>query len=525
MEVYFNIIDALYTQYTRAENKEYYFAQAFNYMEKAKARTFLDSLSLIKPNNSHGIASVLLEKESNLMQQFSNLNKKILAFDSSKETENRFEVELKSLENKLENLKREIREENPYYANLKYPEIISIEKTQNHLLNGKTSIYAFMLGKESSYLFIIKKNKKKIVRLPKKDDIQKIVKQHLFNITDYENNNFNSGLELYSLLFNNEQLENDHNIIIVPDDILHFLPFETLKTKTYKWLVENNAISYAPSVSSLEELINNKKNINDKPKKDFLGFGNPRLPEINSTNNQKNTTDIHYIDNFSLSDLKFSSIEVDRIGSLFKKKNTSILKEMNANEESLKKSSISEYKIIHFASHALIDNVRPDRSSILLSLDNNPKEDGLLQTREIYNLSLNADLVTISACSSGLGQLIKGEGIIGLNRAFFYAGASAVLMSLWAINDRATFHLMEKFYQHLNSSKSITQSLTQAKIDLINSNELSHPYYWAGFILSGHTNKIVFKSKLNNYISILASIILIISLYLIIMCIKPTYKK
>ena len=111
--------------------------------------------------------------------------------------------------------------------------------------------------------------------------------------------------------------------------------------------------------------------------------------------------------------------------------------------------------------------------------------------REIYNLKLNSDLVTLSACQTGLGQFIRGEGIEGINRAFFYAGASSVLMSLWAVNDQATYQLMERFYMHLRSSESITNSLRKAKLEMISSDILSHPYYWAGFIVSGKADQVI----------------------------------
>jgi CHAT domain-containing protein len=134
----------------------------------------------------------------------------------------------------------------------------------------------------------------------------------------------------------------------------------------------------------------------------------------------------------------------------------------------------------------------------VLSLHEDQTEDGFLQMREIFNLKLNSDLVTLSSCQTGLGELIRGEGIEGINRAFFYAGASSVLMSLWAVNDQASYQLMERFYYHLrSSSESIKNALRKAKLDMINSGVFSHPYYWAGFIASGKTDKVIFPSVRN----------------------------
>ena len=114
--------------------------------------------------------------------------------------------------------------------------------------------------------------------------------------------------------------------------------------------------------------------------------------------------------------------------------------------------------------------------------------------------SLNADLVVLSACETGLGRLIRGEGIEGLNRAFFYAGASSVLLSLWAINDQASYQLLERFYVHLRSSNSIMSALREAKIEMINSGVLSHPYYWAGFIVTGEADRVIFPRDLKRWI-------------------------
>jgi CHAT domain-containing protein len=157
--------------------------------------------------------------------------------------------------------------------------------------------------------------------------------------------------------------------------------------------------------------------------------------------------------------------------------------------------NLTDYKILHFATHCLIDDKKPARSSIVFTLYNSPEEDGFLQMREIFYLKLNSDLVTLSSCQTGWGQLIKGEGIEGLSRAFFYAGTSAALISLWSINDQATSQFMERFYFHLRSNQSIMTSLQMTKLEMIESETLSHPYYWAGFVVTGAAKKVVFRSN------------------------------
>ena len=188
----------------------------------------------------------------------------------------------------------------------------------------------------------------------------------------------------------------------------------------------------------------------------------------------------------------------------------------HASEETLKKHRLEDYKIIHFATHSEIDNNRPYGSYIQLSINEDQQENDFLQAREIYNLKLNADLITLSACETGLGKFIKGEGIEGLNRAFFFAGTSSVMMSVWAVNDQATYQLMERFYIHLHSSKSIMKALRDAKLEMLNSEKLNHPFYWAGFIISGKADQVVFPKSYKTLILFCATLLLAAGLILVV---------
>ena len=152
-----------------------------------------------------------------------------------------------------------------------------------------------------------------------------------------------------------------------------------------------------------------------------------------------------------------------------------------------KSEKLSLYKYLHFAAHGNVDEAHPARSGIVLSPLTDPKEDGTLQMNEIMQLKLNADLVTLSACRTGLGKLLHGEGMIGLTRAFIYAGANSVVVSLWNVNDVATASLMKSFYQNLQSGMPKAEALRQAKLELLTGEKRAwrHPYYWAPFVLIG----------------------------------------
>jgi tetratricopeptide (TPR) repeat protein len=483
--------------------EEEYKREAFNFLEKAKARAFLDSFVLSKIDISQDVDSELLNRKKEIEKNISNIYTKIRAAELSPENNKRLQENLERYENDLEIIKREIRIKSPIYAKINYPEIISLQETQRELLDSKTAFFAYCIGKEHSYAFVITKKDFRIFPLPPRENIQRQVSDYLKVISDKENKNFMLGFELFRTLVLPGLDKNIKNIIFVSDDILHFLPFETLITHKEKrdWLIKDYKIAYAPSISSLREIIQRKKSNGPKPRMDILAFGDPFFGPWEAGDNGKDIFQDYYTSKaFNFFRLKYSGFEIDKISSLFKKRKIKIFRREEASKEQLINHSLDDYKIIHFATHSIIDEQIPARSSIVLSLDEDLTQDGFLQMREIYNLKLNSDLVTLSSCQTGLGEFIKGEGIEGINRAFFYAGTSSVLMSLWAVNDQASCQLMERFYFHLRSSESIMSALRKAKLELIDSNTLSHPYYWAGFIVSGKADEIIFPHSINKWL-------------------------
>ncbi|HEX6047098.1 MAG TPA: CHAT domain-containing protein, partial [Pyrinomonadaceae bacterium] len=146
------------------------------------------------------------------------------------------------------------------------------------------------------------------------------------------------------------------------------------------------------------------------------------------------------------------------------------------------------YRIVHFATHGLLNSQHPALSGIVLSLydEQGRPVDGFLRAHEIYNLQLNADLVVLSACRTALGREIKGEGLVGLTRGFMYAGTPAVVASLWDVRDQATAELMSRFYEGMfKEGKRPAAALRAAQLSLSKEKRWSAPYYWAGFVLQG----------------------------------------
>ena len=492
IEAYHNLIELMVFLH-QSHPEENYDAEAFYFLEKAKARAFLDSLELSKIHLARKINSQLENKEQELLKDISYLYTKILAASTSPEEKQHLQQELVAKEEELESLKREIRASDPAYASLQYPEIIKLHEAQQ-LLDKKTAFLLYCVDNDQGLGLLLTKKKLNIFSIPDREKLQKLTTNHLLEVTDRNNHTFSAAQKLHSFLIPSYISDNIENLIIIPDDVLLRIPFETLiNPKSKKWLIQDFTISYSPSVSSLREIILRRKMNGYKTTKDILAVGDPQfnLGESKEDNGQSPIQSFFSTANINFSPLKYSPLEVKKINNIFKKK-SEVYTQAQAKEENIKSLNLSNYKIIHFATHSVIDDKVPARSAIILSLDDDPNEDGFLQMREIYNLHLKADLVTLSACETGLGEFIRGEGIEGINRAFFYAGASAVLMSLWAVNDQATYQLMERFYYHLKNSLPLAKALRKAKLELINSDVLTHPYYWAGFIISGQANKSIF---------------------------------
>ncbi len=505
IEAYQNTVNLLCKLYD-SEPEKLHNVEAFDYLERAKARAFLDRLEVSHVNISQGVDTDLLSQEEDLMKEISSLNLKLFTSGLGKEQEKSIKEQIRRCEERIETLKRKIRLSSPAYADLKYPQIITLEQTQKQMLDSKTAFLEYSLGKENSYAFVITKEKFKIFQIPSAKKIKEQVSEYLMAITDKENQDFSIGHELFRMLVLPGLDEKTEKLIFVPDGILHYLPFEALLSQKDKkrWLIEDYKIAYTPSISSLREIIRHKRISEIKPKKDLLAFGDPFFgsdEEVASA--RASSQSISPVGAFNVSRLEFSGMEVERIASLFKKARIDVFKRKEASEDQLKDLNLGDYKILHLATHCLIDNKKPDRSSIVFSIGNAQAEDEILQMREVFNLKMNSDLITLSACQTGLGEFIRGEGIEGLSRAFFYAGASSALISLWAVHDQATSQFMERYYFHLRSSKSIMDALQKTKLEMINSDILSHPYYWAGFIITGNSDKVIYPSATKRLLIIL----------------------
>ena len=303
--------------------------------------------------------------------------------------------------------------------------------------------------------------------------------------------------QLYHLLIQpfEGSLSSLRRLIIVPDSALSYLPFESLMTDRSvvsgsAYLLQRFSISYEPSASALAAI---KTTSNQTESRGLVAFGDPAYHDSDAEPERSPPTskaaDVsYYVERgLDLRRLPYTRTEVNAIGALFPAADRKVFLGVDANEMKVKSEPLERYRYVHFAAHGVVDEENPARSGVILTLENNDKEDGILQMTEIMRLKLNADLVTLSACRTGLGKVVGGEGVLGLTRAFIYAGSRSVVASLWNVNDTATAELMKSFYAHLKRGVPKDEALRQAKLGLMRGKQATwrHPYYWGPFVLSG----------------------------------------
>ena len=525
---------------------------AFVYAERSKARSFLDQLAEAGAGIRKGIDPDLLAEEQQLHQRLGNvwgsLGEKINAYNQSTSQPQRavLEEELKTLQQQIDDLEQDLdrlqetmRHRNPRYAALKYPQPISLSEVQGTLLKEDESVLEYFWGETELYLFVIGQKHFHVLTIPvKEQETAKRIEQLLTPFRKIGQSpsleetlkqvDLNLAYELYQRIVQPAEsyLQGVHTLLVVPDGALHYLPFEIFVTQQIEaqakgeiafsryhkasYLIRRYAMVYAPSASVLKPDLLYHVQDAGQPEHTFLAlapFSEEKLvqnaPVIEAMRELTIVEDDQHGQNFELSRLPFSEKEVKIIASLFPSSSQYFLGS-EATEQIVHQQG-ADYRYVHLATHGLLDSDHPMYSSIVFY-------DSLLQMYETFNLELHADLVALSACETGLGALKRGEGLIGLTRAFMYAGTPSVLVSLWSVDDQSTSSLMTEFYRRLNAGVHKAEALRQAQLalleqhreqhegisgnrsvvvesdqqpDQILSLSHTHPFYWAPFVLSG----------------------------------------
>jgi CHAT domain-containing protein/Tfp pilus assembly protein PilF len=472
-----------------------YDRMAFKYAERSKARSFLDLISESLTEVQAAPDPEWLRKYQECFDQLvskRNIRAEIAAdVNPDKAALEKLHDEMEQIEKELEILKREARQVNPEYDELRNPQAASIQELQASISDPKMVVLEYYLGDSSSCLWLVTRDVSQMVMLPSRDVFIEPIETIRFSLTqpDESNQKFfeQSSRKLYELLIQpiESHLERGSSLVIIPDGELFYLPFEVLLTRLpkpsgtfsdYPYIIREHPISYGPSATVWLNIETDKTETIGTESR-LLAFGDPVFESETGMGSQPGNP---------FKRLEYSAGEVENIGAFFPAGHADILTRENASESRVKSAPLPSYDYIHFATHGVINELQPDFSYLALSHETGSQEDGMLHAAEIFNLELDAELVSLSACQTGLGKMVKGEGLIGLTRAFIYAGTPSVLVSLWSVADRSTAELMIEFYKNLiGNGMDKSQSLRESKLYLMDQTEFSHPFYWAPFVIVG----------------------------------------
>ena len=475
---------------------EGYDRQAFYYGERGRARSFLDQLAESRARITKGLTSGQQQQQTSLLAAMAHASESLHRQNSDS---NRQAV--KDAEQSFEEWTLELRRTNPKYQALQYPEPDDAGKVQARLGGTGITLLEYDLGEKRSYVWAISERRVQMATLPSRREIEREVAS--FRAIAALPPKGSQALDacqaaarrLYELLVEpvGKSLVGAQKLLIVPDGILYYLPFEALipgNGDRLRYMVEDYTIAYAPSASVFGKLEAGRRR-DDRPRRELLAYGDPRFETAQAGVGSSGLAEVvrgaYRANGIQFPRLPNTRVEVEGIGGLFSPASRKIYLGSNATESSVKLEKLTEYKRLHFATHAVLDEQTPARSGIVLSLVNTGKEDGILRASEIFNLELDADLVVLSACQTGLGKLIRGEGMVGLTRAFLYAGSSRVLVSLWQVNDLATAEFMTIFYQKMKLGHPPSLAHREAKLAMIHSGApaYQHPFFWTPFVLVG----------------------------------------
>lgn len=468
---------------------------AFEYAERSRARSFLDLLVESRAKIAKGLTAEQTQRQASLLNAIAAATR---VMDERPSPENGRAIE--TAERNLAQWVAGIRQSNPAYQQLRYPDPCSALEAQAVAARGG-AIVEYALGAQRSHAWLISGASIRMVRLAPRAEIEREVKAFRQDLERRPRGRTAADFEgrarrLYALLVAplGPWLKPGQRLTIVPDGILHYLPFEALVaggTAQSRFLIEDFTIGYAPSVTVYASLMAQATQKPAVGRRELLAYGDPVLQPAASRAGKPAEIGELVRGVYAVRGAKFTALpaaraEVEAISALFPPGLRRMRLGADASEAALKREDLASYRRLHFATHGVVDEQIPARSGLLLA-PGGPEEDGVLQLNEIFNLDLDAELVTLSACQTGLGKLVTGEGVVGLTRAFLYAGAARVAVSLWEVDDLATGRLMESFYRRMKAGERPAEALRQAKLEMLRAEPTAwrNPYFWAPFVLVG----------------------------------------
>ena len=504
---YYEALISIYTDLYAQERKPEWLAKTFEYSEQAKARTLSTAIARSRlAQRMSGISPAL-------HTQFLLANKKLeLKHREYRDAENqeagapesarlRLRTEISLLEKQRTAFLEKLRREDPRFFQLVDPGLVPLASFQQSLVADAAAI-EFFVGEKETYYWVIRRDGVHQGRLglnrEKLNELLRLASHNLYSpksldpAGDFLKNQRWAGIAtrgLHGLFLKllgplEAHLEGVRQLLIIPDEKLHYLPFEMLvhrwdKTGQPRFLLEKYTINYVPYAGIARSFPTRGQS--PAGLSNVLLLGNPDFSEHVLASRPEPSR--------YLFQLPYSEQEARDIHSLIPE---SALFLGKAATETKFKENATRFRVLHPSTHNFLDDRQPFYSRLVFASDPEQHEDGSLYTYEIFNLNLSANLVVLSGCETGLGLLSRGEGIMGLNRAFLYAGASSLVVSLWPVGDEHTAQFMTTFYRQLWSGAPKSEALREAKLEMIRDPLSRDPFYWAPFILMGDAGPVPF---------------------------------
>jgi CHAT domain-containing protein len=518
-------------------------AAALHVSERARARVLLESALDARIDLREGIEPGLLERERALQKQLDEASTRLsraLGRKAAGEQAEAAAQAMDQLSRDYQRLQAEIRQQSPKYAAVTQPQPLTAAEIQRTVLDEDTVLLEFALGEERSWLWAVTPTTLTSSELPPRAVIDAAARSLHQRLTARQPEPGESAARRAARIARAEAaLADDMSAIsrmlfegvaralhtewsgkrlaIVATGALEYLPFAALplplpdapsgaargpaagsRARRARPLIAAHEIVTLPSASVLAVL--RRETAGRKPASRALAVladpvfehGDPRVgieqgrrpgvPRVSTA------AAVASVARDGLGRLPFSREEADTIAALVPARDVFKAVDFRASRTTVLVGSLEGYRMVHFATHGVLDSARPSLSSLVLSLvdERGAPQNGYLRLHDIYNLRLDADLVVLSACQTALGKEIRGEGLVGLTRAFMYAGAPRVVASLWEVNDVATAELMKAFYAGmLRRRLAPAAALRAAQLELSRNPRWASPYYWAGFTLQG----------------------------------------
>jgi CHAT domain-containing protein len=482
--------------------KQKRFTDAFSYAQLSKGRTLLEILQNGRVSIDKSESPAEREQEQKLRRKLGSLNRQITNEKLKSQPDEKriagFEEELKKARLEFEAFQTALY---AVHTELKVHrgeiQPTSFEDAATLIPDSKTALLDFIVTDENVHLFVLTKDVSaqpilntytiKIVRKSLAEKVERY-RRRMEN-RDYDFQALSQELYLLLLKPAQKQLQSKTNLIISPDNVLWDLPFQTLLSPELHYLIEDAAISYAPSLSVLREMQHASKKRQATAKASLLALGNPALGD-----RSKELAKFVKMD-AELQPLPEATAQVRALGRLYGSTLSKVLTDSAAREELVKEQS-ARYRILHLAAHGILNDVSPMYSHVLLSqTPGKSDEDGLLEAWEMMNLDLKADLVVLAACETARGRAGAGEGVIGMSWALFVAGAPRAVVSQWKVEASSTTALMLEFHKRFKTryvrtrpAVSTAEAMRQAALKVMKNAEYVHPFYWGGFVIIGNGN-------------------------------------